>query len=332
MSCVNSACVPGDVCEAGLKFLHEAAKEGQVAADGAPRCLLTLGLLQPLTAASGLLGVVPPATAAAVALEPHERAASEAAERLEALNATFRRVDRVFNAVRQELAPDTVTLRGLATINRAIDAAVAGCTTELMTAQPGGSRPPEVLDALVARSLETIRRGVRQRTVYQHAVRSHRPTVEYAVRVMAAGAEIRTVDKVVDRLIICDRRICFISGVEDGVETALEIRNPSVAAFLVKFFEHTWDRAIAVDVALGFRPEGVLTDIELSVARMIVSGSTEDKIARHLGVSRRTVAEHASRLARHLGSTSRAQLGYLIAVHGLLDDIDVKPREPSLPS
>ncbi|MEU0548236.1 helix-turn-helix transcriptional regulator [Micromonospora sp. NPDC005979] len=333
MSCVNVACPAGDICEAGLAFLPRAAREGHVAAVDAPRCLLALGLLQPLATNPDQLSVVPPSTAAAVALRPHQRAASEATAQMNTLNETFRRVEDVYNAAHQDRVPDVVNLHGLATINRVIDAAVAGCATELMTIQPGGSRPPEILDALMSRSLETIRRGVRQRTIYQHAVRSHRPTLEYAMRVMAAGAEIRTVDRVIDRLIICDRRVSFISADDNAEEAAaLEIRNPGVVGFLVKAFEHTWDRAIAVNASYGFRPEDVLTDIELSVARMIVSGSTEDKIARNLGIGRRTVAEYASRLARHLGSRSRAQLGYLIATHGLLEEVDTEPGSASFMS
>lgn len=318
--CDDKKCTQSGICDDGLEFLREAVVEGQVAAAAAPTCLLSLGLLQPLAGAPELVTVVPPSSAAAVTLLPYERAVAEAARRVTLLKATFERVQTTFNAARQELAPDTITLRGLDTINRVVDAAVMECTTELMTAQPGGSRPPEILDALLARSLETISRGIRQRTIYQHAVRSHRPTLEYIVRVMAAGAEIRTVDKVFDRLIICDRRVCFIPDTGNGDETALEIRNPGLVAFLCKVFDHHWDRGIAVDGSGGFRPDVVLTDIERSVGRMIVSGSTEDKIARNLGISRRTVAEYASRLARHLGSTSRAQLGYLIATHGLLDD------------
>jgi DNA-binding CsgD family transcriptional regulator len=323
-------CSPEDVCDSALNVLREAAVKGQTCVDDAPQCLLQMGLLQPMAMLPGLLNVVPPATAASVAMRPHEEAASAAARRLAMLSESFRRAEAVFNAALQELQPDTITLRDLPTINRVIDAAVAGCTTDLMTAQPGGARPPEILDSIIARSLETLGRGVRQRTIYQHAVRSHGPTVNYILQVVASGAEIRTVDKVFDRLIICDRRVCFISYEAEGEEMALEVQNPGVVAFLVKVFEHMWDRSIAVEVANGFRPKGVLTDIERSVARMIVSGSTEDKIARHLGISRRTVAEYASRLARHVGSNSRAQLGYLIATHGLLEDPDIDPGQVML--
>ncbi|GAA0448343.1 LuxR family transcriptional regulator [Actinoplanes capillaceus] len=329
MNTDSEECPADDICDGCLDFFHRAVKDHQVRANQAPPCLVSLGLLQPIVDEPGQLSVIPPSSAAAVALRPYENAMAETTRRIESLSAAYRQAEAVFNTAQQGLIPETVTLRGSSTINRVVDLAVTDCLNELMTMQPGGARPTELLDALVARSLETIRRGVHQRTIYQHAVRSHRPTLDYAIRIMSAGAEIRTVDKVFDRLIICDRKVCFIPNAGDD-ESALEIRNEGVVNFLVKVFEHTWDRAIAIDVSSGVRPIGVLSDIELSVARMIVSGSTEDKIARNLGISRRTVAEYASRLARHLGSSSRAQLGYLIATHGLLDESKLLPVQRAM--
>lgn len=319
ISCKSGICPELQACDHGLLRYRDAVAAGRLDADGAPHCLVNLGLLEaPQEGADHLIPVPPPAAAARV-LRPHEQEVAALNEVVRTLSATFESAEANYIAAKQGQLPDMVILRGARMINQVIDATVSNCRTELMTAQPGGSRPESVLEELIARSLETIRRGVRQRTLYQHAVRAHGPTFDYILQVTEAGAEVRTVDEMFDRLIICDRSVAYIPTSSADEEEAMEIRNPAVVRFLVNVFEHTWDRGIIVDLSAR-RPQSVVTDMERSVARMLVFGSTEDKIARDLGVSRRTVAGYASRLARRLGSKSRAQLGYLVATSGLLEE------------
>lgn len=52
-----------------------------------------------------------------------------------------------------------------------------------------------------------------------------------------------------------------------------------------------------------------------------MGGETDESIARRLGMSRRSVAEHVRRVSERLGSNSRAQLGYLVATSGLLSGL-----------
>ncbi|MFD9035636.1 LuxR C-terminal-related transcriptional regulator [Streptomyces sp. NPDC059567] len=191
-----------------------------------------------------------------------------------------------------------------------------------MTAQPGGSRPAELLESSLRRNIELIDRGVRQRTLYQHAIRMHQPTFEYMCQIVEAGGEVRTVDEMFDRLIVCDRTVAFIPTSSAYEQEALEIREPAVVRFLSNIFDHAWARGIPATLTRDRRPKLVASDLERALARMLVAGYTEEKIARDLGMSRRTVADHTSRLSRRLGSISRAQLGYLIAARGLLEDGD----------
>lgn len=84
------------------------------------------------------------------------------------------------------------------------------------------------------------------------------------------------------------------------------------------FFDHAWTRGIPAAFGRDRRSSLVASDLERALARMLIAGYTEERIARDPGMSRRTVADHTSRLSRRLGSVSRAQLGYLIATRGLL--------------
>lgn len=211
-------------------------------------------------------------------------------------------------------------LRGAGEIAETIDVAVGLCKAELLTAQPGGRRPPEILGTVVQCNLDLLARGVAQRTLYQHAVWNHPPTADYIRAIVEAGGDIRTVDEMFDRVIICDRTVAFIPTLSNSPDEALEVRDPHIVRYLANAFEYIWARGALADPAARKRPEIVVPALEQSIFRFLVAGHTEEKIARGLGISRRTVAEYISRISRRLGSVSRAQLGYLIATKRLLPE------------
>lgn len=320
IGCTRGICSANELCPAGLTCYREAVVDGHADAAKVPQCLLDLGLMEPLTDEPGQFAPVPAAVAATRALQPHEQEIAAKKSVIESLLTTFGAAEDVYTAGARERLPGTQLLRGTEAISRTIDTSVGCCVSELMTAQPGGGRPPEILESAIERSLETIRRGVRQRTLYQHAVRADPATIRYVAQITEAGAEVRTVDEMFDRLIICDLSVAYIPTSSSYEAEALEIRHPAIVRFLANVFNHAWGRGIEMAPSTTRRPKDVATDLERALARMLVAGGTEERIARDLGMSRRTIAEHTSRLSRRLGSTSRAQLGYFIATSGLLQE------------
>ncbi|MER8235572.1 LuxR C-terminal-related transcriptional regulator [Streptomyces sp. NPDC101490] len=308
------------MCESGLRRYESAVTGGPVPAEPPVRCATELGLLVPVPGEPGLLAPVAPTIAAGRTLAPLERELADSRRRLEALAKTFETAEAVYTEGRQGGPQSSRVLRGAAEIAETIDTAVGLCKAELLTAQPGGRRPPQILETVVRRNLDLLSRGVSQRTLYQHAVWNHPPTAEYIRTVVEAGGGIRTVDEMFDRVIICDRAVAFIPTLSDSPDEALEVRDPHVVRYLANVFEYAWARGTPVDPAAGKRPEIVVSELEQSIVRFLVAGHTEEKIARGLGISRRTVAEYISRISRRLGSVSRAQLGYLIATKGLLSE------------
>ncbi|MEU7026398.1 LuxR C-terminal-related transcriptional regulator [Streptomyces sp. NPDC046275] len=283
----------------------------------------------PAAGEPGLLSPVTPAIAAGRTMAPLERTLAEGRRRLDALTKSFETAEAVYFEARQSGTQCSTVLKGAGEIAATIDVAVGLCKAELLTAQPGGRRPPEILETVVRRNLELLSRGVSQRTLYQHAVWNHPPTAEYIRTVAEAGGSVRTVDEMFDRVIICDRTVAFIPTLSDSPDEALEVRDPSIVRYLANVFEYAWARGTPVDPAAGKRPEIVVSELEQSIVRFLVAGHTEEKIARGLGISRRTVAEYISRISRRLGSVSRAQLGYLIATRGLLPEPEnERPCDP----
>jgi DNA-binding CsgD family transcriptional regulator/sugar-specific transcriptional regulator TrmB len=303
-----------------MQRYRQVVEEGELTAESVPRCLWALGLVAQLPSRTDTVVPVPTQVAAATAVAPHEREVAERRQAIEGIVRAFSDVETIYAEAIRKRQPNITLLQGAETIGRTISAAVDNCSDEIITAQPGGGRPAEILEKAVEQSLGALRRGVRQRTLYQHSVRTHVPTLDYIEAITQAGAEVRTLDEMFDRLIICDLTVAFVPTNRVYEDEALEIREPGIVRFLSNVFQYAWSRGIEVVPSRARTSPEVARDLERALVRMLVAGNTEDKIARDLGLSRRTVAQHTSRLSQRLGSRSRAQLGYLIAVKGLLDE------------
>ncbi|WP_190109697.1 helix-turn-helix transcriptional regulator [Streptomyces cinnamoneus] len=319
------------LCAEGLAAYRTAVAAGSLDAGEAPQCVVALGLLRRVPGARSVVPV-PPAGPLAQALRPYEEGIRRNRSAIAATQAAFAAAEVAYREVQGRQSAQLTLLLGASTINAALDRAVTCCEEELLTARPGGGRAEHLLAEALPRDLSALQRGVRQRTLYQHGMRSHAPTLEYARRITSAGGEVRTTSEDIDRVVICDRRLAFIPGDGPGQapgnvagddghgEGVLMVRHPALLRHLVKCFERCWENASAVGAtAAPARTEVVTSEIQDRILRLLVEGHTDASMATRLGLSARTVAEHVRKLSRQLGSSSRAQLGYLIATFGLLD-------------
>ncbi len=202
-----------------------------------------------------------------------------------------------------------VELRGPSRINSYIQAALADCRRELLTAQPHGRRPEKVLREAVDRDLHTLDRGIVMRTLYQHAARHSPATREYVAQVGASGAEVRTLDEFFNRLIVIDRRLAIIPG-EDGDQVALAIHERSLVSYLVDIFERSWERALPFTDNESQTHRDIAADTRRMSIRMLVEGHSDPASAKRLGVSTRTYAAYIAALKEEYGVQTRFQLGY----------------------
>ncbi|WP_346137840.1 helix-turn-helix transcriptional regulator [Streptomyces coeruleofuscus] len=310
-----------ELCEEGNRLYANALRAGRIARTDvvdAP-CLMELALLHPDPDDENLLRPVPPAVALAQRLHPIER---DIAERRR-LSITLAEVFEPFMALgAQEAATDhsITVLEGGDRINAALNLATAQCQTEMLTIQPSDDRFSErSLTQGLGRDRAMIERGVRIRTLYQHTARHSPQKLAYVSQLANGKAEYRTIDEVVERLIVCDESVAFIPA-RDDQQVALELRHPGLVRYLVKVFEFMWSRSVPLSAGAPYEPtaDGI-TDIQYSIAKLLVEGHVDEAIARRLGMNVRTCRAHIAKLAATLGSGSRAQLGYLIAQSGILE-------------
>ncbi|MER5572061.1 MULTISPECIES: helix-turn-helix domain-containing protein [Streptomyces] len=307
-------------CDEGSRLYATALRAGRIArvdAEPAP-CLMEFALLHPDPDDPTWLRPVPPAVALSRQLNPLEQEIADRRRLATGLAETF----QPFLALGTQLAAtsDAITvLEGGERINAALNMATVQCQTEMLTVQPSDRMSERSLLRGLERDRPLIERGVRIRTLYQHTAHYNPEQLAYAAQLSDGKAEYRTIDELVERLIICDESVAFIPA-RDDQQVALELRHPGLVRYLIKLFEYLWDRSVPLSTGTpyGTARDGI-TEIQHSIAKLLIEGHVDEAIARRLGMNVRTCRAHIAKLASALGSGSRAQLGYLIAQSGILD-------------
>ncbi|MGW0737462.1 LuxR C-terminal-related transcriptional regulator [Streptomyces sp. NPDC002851] len=196
------------------------------------------------------------------------------------------------------------------------------CRKDMLTVQPGGPRAQTRLERALPRTLERLERGVRVQHLYQHTVRRDPPTTAYVRAVTAEGAEVRTTDQLIDRMLIYDREIVFLPEQHDDPDRppgAVVVREPTLVGFLCKLYDHLWARATV------FEPDAedasdITDDVKRAIVRLMAQGHKDELVARRLGMSVRTCRRHISQIMEELAASSRFQAGVNVARSGMLDD------------
>ncbi|MGW1670275.1 LuxR C-terminal-related transcriptional regulator [Streptomyces sp. NPDC002324] len=307
------------LCAAGDRVYSRAVRRGRVPredADPVP-CLLELALLHPDPDDMGWLVPTSPQEvmtrllrgvhAEVSASQARMGAAVDAVEWYAGLGSSRMRTPAESSAIR--------VLDGLARIRAAIDEATDRCTVEVLTVQPGGIRREDELREGLHRALAMCRRGVRMRDLYTHVAR-HGQGLHNYMELMGESAEARTLDEVVERLIVFDRTVAFIPANTDRT-MALEIRHPALVEYLVTVFERLWRLGVPLAASLPSTGVAGITHRERSIAALLAEGHQDAVVAERLGISVRTCRAHIARLSERLGAASRTQLGVRIAEAGL---------------
>lgn len=281
-------------------------------------CLMEFSLLHSDPDDENWLRPVPPSVALSLRLNPLEREISERRRTSMELAELFEPF-MMLTAQGSAPAHSITVLEGLDRINAALDLATDQCRNEVLTVQPSVRHPERRIIEGLERDKTLTERGVRIRTLYQHTARYIPERLAYVDQFANGKVEYRTIDELVERLVICDESVAFIP-IRDDRQVALELRHPGLVSYLIKVFEFMWSRAVPLSAGSPYETaaDGI-TDIQHSIAKLLIEGHVDEAIARRLGMNVRTCRAHIAKLATALGSGSRAQLGFLIAQSGILE-------------
>lgn len=197
-----------------------------------------------------------------------------------------------------------------ADVRRELTAMLEGCHREVLMMQPGGGRSHETLRKVVAGSLDTLRRGVRMRTIYQHSARANLATRNYVRQVAAAGAEVRTTIDTFERLIVIDGSVAFVPMPREGAEApgAALVGDPTVVGFMCRSFENLWESAKPFEVTRS-DAETKPDEIHSAILALLAQGHKDETIARRLGIATRTCRRYIKTIVDELDANSRFQAG-----------------------
>lgn len=310
---------------AGDLFAEMAARGGVPADDplltAAPEAtavLVRLGLIR--AEPDGRYDVVDPQMVQGAIVTPMGQRAAQAideasswAHAFAGLAQTYRRFPRTDDGPMTELHGEQI----LAFLEQLLD----GAQEEVLTAQPQVGRSAASIREATSRDLGALQRGVRMRTIYQHAARRARFTRQYVDRVTADGAEVRTLDEFFNRLIVVDRRVALIPS-SDDLRIAVVIRDANLVAYLVDIFERNWDRGRPFATGDTDVSSGIAREQRAMASRMLIEGHSDSASAKRMGVSDRTYAAYLADLKRDYDAQTRFQLGYRMGLEAARREAD----------
>jgi DNA-binding CsgD family transcriptional regulator len=162
---------------------------------------------------------------------------------------------------------------------------------------------------------DVVARGVRFRNICTPAVLEMPGADEMLKRSAEGGWESRVCPGMPMKMVMVDERAALLPLDPTGMEGAMLVRAPVIVEALRMYFELLWSRAVPVGGDGG-------TDLprqQEQVLRLVLTGMTDGAIARHIGISERTVRRQVGALLERLGVTNRVSLAVTAVREGWVD-------------
>jgi predicted transcriptional regulator len=168
-----------------------------------------------------------------------------------------------------------------------------------------------------------LRRGVRYQAIVDHRALDQPGMLQDTVASIAAGQDIRVVDRVPLKLVIVDRELAMLPLLqsENNVPASVLVHRSGLLDAVLAFYDATWERGYPLrcnasgDGVLETRPDHI-DDLDAQVLALLLSGLTDQAIAGQVQLSLRTVQRRISQLMAKAGVATRIQLGWYAAQKG----------------
>ncbi|MFI9485710.1 helix-turn-helix domain-containing protein [Promicromonospora sp. NPDC052451] len=184
-------------------------------------------------------------------------------------------------------------------------------------------RPPVIVTSSQENSAEdqAVARGVQYRVVVERGMlETQDVTVEETVEAADAGEEVRFAPSVPLKLIVVDRELALMPLTSSGdVVGALLVRESTLLDALMALFEIVWEQATPLLLGTSGLAGDLAHQVDDDDARILglmLSGLTDQAVAKQLGTSLRTVQRRVRALMDLAEVETRVQLGWHAAVHG----------------
>ncbi|MGK4584072.1 LuxR C-terminal-related transcriptional regulator [Kitasatospora sp. HPMI-4] len=191
---------------------------------------------------------------------------------------------------------------------------------EIASMHPGALPTGEFLEQGLERDRRLLASGVRVRAVYQQRFAAVPALAGFFRRQVELGVEVRLAPVVPLNMILSDRRFALLPIDPDNHEAgAVLARGSALVRSYLALYEYCWHTSADYGHAKQRRGDGRLTEQQHAAIRMLAAGMKDEKIARSLGISLRTLSRLMSEVLQELGTTSRFEAGVRAARLGWLD-------------
>ncbi|MGW6922019.1 LuxR C-terminal-related transcriptional regulator [Streptomyces sp. NPDC054950] len=269
--------------------------------------LLTLGLLQPPDSMGGLRAVDP-----RVAIRALIRRRETESELL-AANAEEMATAYEAGLLREEPSRLVEVASGEGAIAARLEEMYARAEHEVCLFDT----PPYLAPAgpQVDLQADLLSRGIVSRGIYSATGLEDPKVLSRAFRMVELGEQARVLPSVPLKLLVVDgcRALLPLTASAAGGYCAVVVWHSAVTEGLQKLFELAWRQAAPLGQAVG---DGGLSESERTLTRLLAAGMKDEAVARHLGVSLRTLRRRVSELQERLGAASRFQLGVRASQRG----------------
>ncbi|WP_461011710.1 helix-turn-helix transcriptional regulator [Streptomyces capparidis] len=179
----------------------------------------------------------------------------------------------------------------------------------------------EIPERALSRDQRQIEKGVRVRSIFSRHLTSLPEAGQHLRNKAELGVQVRLSPVVPMNMIIADEQFAVLPvDPADRYAGAILARGPALVRSYRTLFEHCWHSATPYgEQVRPVRGGDGLTEQHRAALRMLASGMKDEKIARSLGVSLRTVSRTISELMQELGASSRFEAGVRAARLGWLD-------------
>ncbi|MBO1414394.1 helix-turn-helix domain-containing protein [Streptomyces sp. FH025] len=209
---------------------------------------------------------------------------------------------------REPIRSGTRIIIGKAEIRHELEQLTHTYPHESLTAQPGATRPADVLAESLVRTRGYLERGGVMRSLVEPAAKLDPTTVRLAAEVARFGCTTRVLAAPFKRFLVFDRSVAIIPAASDYTSAAV-VDDPTTVAFVVDTVETFWQQAEGVNWA-ALSAGSFDTPVHGQIIRLLAQGLTQRAIASRLGLSERTVAGHIARLRELHDAETLFQLGW----------------------
>ncbi|MEV0739576.1 LuxR C-terminal-related transcriptional regulator [Streptomyces sp. NPDC050549] len=164
---------------------------------------------------------------------------------------------------------------------------------------------------------DLLKRGIVSRGICAATALEDPNTLSRAWNMVELGEQARVLPSVPLKLLVVDgrRALLPLTSSAAGGYCAVVVRHSAVTEALQKLFELAWQQATPLGRPGG---NGELSEDEQALTRLLAAGLKDEAVARHLGISLRTLRRRVGDLQERLGAASRFQLGLRAAQRGWL--------------